>query len=131
MGKMGKNQIDALKREDMKENNWEIDQGSVVSGQGSVVSDQGSVNGDQKSEPVPVKSVIPDELMEAFEFEYDSNPELIDLIIRAWKEVDPEIREMNPLWLYSVKQDDMMTRVTLIFRNGQKIRVLLLPENEK
>ena len=130
MGKMGKNQIDALKREDMKENNWEIDQGSVVSGQGSVVSDQGSVNGDQKSEPVPVKSVIPDELMEAFEFEYDSNPELIDLIIRAWKEVDPEIREMNPLWLYSIKQDDMMTRVTLIFRNGQKVRILL-PENEK
>ena len=126
MGKMSKEKIEELKHDDVKDNNWEIepvagDQGSMVSK--SVINGQGSVI----SDVVPIKSVIPDELLEVFEMTPDGT--ITDTLIRAVEQVDPAIRENNPLWVYSIKQDNMMTRVTMIFKNGQKVRVLL-PENE-
>lgn len=113
MGKMSKKNLDKLRRDDPKENFWEIDE-----------SDQWSVASDQ--EGIALKQQYPDELTDLFSRTFPASPEKDaarrERIYAAWLKVDPEIRTGNPVWLYSEKDAG---KFVFIFRNGQKVRVEL------
>ena len=93
MGKKKEN-LEALRRDDPKENNWEI----------------------AKPEPKP-EIKYPEELSEVFAGIKDAA--LKQQLYNAWLKVDPDIRKGNPLWIYSAKSGSTV----LIFRSGQKVRI--------
>ena len=74
--------------------------------------------------PEPTEPEIPEELKPIFSLLPKDMPEIEMMkkkIIFAWEKTDPEIRENNPVWQYSVKDN----QVVFIFRSGQKVRINL------
>lgn len=74
--------------------------------------------------PEPTEPEIPEELKPIFSLLPEDMPEIEMMkkkIICAWEKTDPEIRENNPVWQYSVKDN----QVIFIFRSGQKVRINL------
>lgn len=137
MGKMKKEKLDALRREDVKENNWEIED-SGARGQDSGVSneeEQGTrseereVGGQVLSEGTADDKKdyqAPEELKEIFDgipADLAGRGELKKRLHEDWLKVDPVVRDGNPVWKYSVKDDNMMRCTVFLFRSGQKVRI--------
>ncbi len=114
MGKMSKKNLDALKREDPKENNWEIPENAECGD--SPMKGQSP----EKSPDAVLKQQYPDELAEVFSKIEDAA--LKERLHKAWLRVDPEIRAGNPVWMYSVKGGK---HFVFLFQSGQKVRVEL------
>ena len=79
MGKMSKKNLDELKRDDVKENNWEIEE-------------EGTRSKEQVCDPVPEKKELTAE----------------DILAAAITQVDPEIRKDNPVWQYKIKEKEVV-----------------------
>ena len=140
---MGKKKIDleALKRDDPKENNWELPEEEQVCDPVQVsqpvapvpetesqrqkrlvqeAADYASSYCGPNYKPVEA----PDELKEVFREITDGTVEAEEMkrsIYLAWEKVDPEIRNDNPVWQYKVKEKE----VVIVFRSGQKVRIEL------
>lgn len=71
--------------------------------------------------------VVPAELIEVFSgIPNDGtvdNGRLKTRIHKDWLKVDPAIRNGNPVWKFSVKDDKMMKCTVFLFRSGQKVRI--------
>jgi len=112
MAKMSKKNLEELRRDDVKENNWELENAEC-----------GMRNAESKE--AVLKQQYPDELLEIFSLLPDDIPEIEKMkekIHAAWLRVSPEIRTGNPVWKYSVKDGK---HFVFIFRSGQKVRVEL------
>ena len=103
MGKK-KDNLNALRRDDPKDNNWEIEENAK--------SEYAAL------EPEPAL-IVPEELKEILSREGYSRSKMI---VSAWEKVSPEIRTDNPVWKYSVKDGK---HFVFVFRSGQKARVEL------
>ena len=119
MGKMSKKNLEELKRDDPKENNWEIEENEEVR-----IEKEEDVREQVSAESAVLKQAIADELKEIFDKTFptlDSEKDAAreERIIAAWYKVDPEIRTGNPVWLYSEKSNQFV----FIFRDGRKVRV--------
>lgn len=144
MGKMKKEKLDALRREDVKENNWEIED-SGARGQDSGVrgQDSGASNEEERGTRSEEREVggqvlsevtaddkkdyqAPEELKEIFDgipADLAGRGELKKRLHEDWLKVDPAIRVGNPVWKYSIKDDKMMCCTVFLFRSGQKVRI--------
>lgn len=147
MGKMSKKNLDELRRDDPKENNWEIEEEQGTRSKEQVCE---TVQVSQPVAPVPEtesqrqKRLVqeaadsassycgpnykpveaPVELKEVFREITDGTVEAEEMkrsMYFAWEKVDPEIRTGNPLWKFSQKDN----KFVFVFRNGQKVRVEL------
>ena len=108
MGKK-KDNLDALRRDDPKENNWELEQGSRIEEQGSRIGET-----KKKSEAFPVPEGLKEVLSGVKEEDRKA-------VCDAWLKVDPEIREKTPVLNYST--DGKM--FVFIFRTGQRVKVIM------
>lgn len=137
MAKMKKETLEALRRDDVKENNWEIedsgvrDQDSGVSNEeeqgtrseerevGGQVLSEGAAN-DKKDYQAP------EELKEIFDgipADLTGRGELKKRLHEDWLKVEDSVRVGNPVWKYSIKDDNMMRCTVFLFRSGQKVRI--------
>ena len=143
MAKMKKEELEKMKRENPAENNWEIsDQDSEVRGQeNEEVQDQGTRNKEQaagtalvskgqestaKADGAAKDYEVPEELKEVFSgipADLPDRGQLKKRIHQDWLKVDPAIRVGNPVWKFSVKDDNMMRCTVFLFRSGQKVRI--------
>ena len=147
MGKMKEKDLKALRREDVNENNWELEEEKGARSKEQVCD---PVQVLQPMAPVPEtesqrqKRLVqeaaesatsycgpnykpveaPDELKEVFRGITDGTVETEEMkrsIYFAWIKVDPKIRTGNPVWKFSRKDN----KFVFIFRSGQKARVEL------
>lgn len=110
-----KEKLDALAHKDISENNWENPEDE----DGRMKKEEGSF------ENKPVE--IPDELKDVFNILSANIPVIEDIkkkIIDAWLKVDPEIRNGNPVWKYSVNKNLFV----FVFKDGRKVRISLSSE---
>ena len=139
MAKMKKEELEKMKRENPAENNWEIsDQDSGVRGQeNEEVQDQGTRNKEQaagtalvskgqestaKADGAAKDYEVPEELKEVFSV-IQNDGRLKTRIHQDWLKVDPAIRVGNPVWKFSIKDDNMIRCTVFLFRSGQKVRI--------
>ena len=139
MAKMKKEELEKMKRENPAENNWEIsDQDSGVRGQeNEEVQDQGTRNKEQaagtalvskgqestaKADGAAKDYEVPEELKEVFSV-IQKDGRLKTRIHQDWLKVDTAIRGGNPVWKFSIKDDNMMRCTVFLFRSGQKVRI--------
>lgn len=114
MGKMSKKNLEDLKRDDPKDNNWEIQPEAE-----KPVCDPVQVS--EPVEPVPEEAVLKKALPAELAI-FEGLPESIQQkAVDAWHKVDPALRHNNPVWKWSISDKD----VVFIFQTGQKARISL------
>lgn len=123
--------LDKLKRDNPAENNWEInDQNSEVRNQGPKAEAVVSID----TEGAAKAHETPEELKEVFSgipADLPDRGQLKKRIHQDWLQVDPAVRTGNPVWKYSIKDDNMMCCTMFLFRSGQKVRIFTPAESQK
>jgi hypothetical protein len=144
MAVMKKKDLEALRRDDPKENNWEVEE-KADSVQDALPRDAGGQSPagtvpEVEGGDSPVKGQSPDVALKQQDFggirfealkpiekveAYADGESLLGLPVAllniAKTKVDPEITAGNPIWHWSISDDHCV----FIFRNGQKVRVEL------
>ena len=65
---------------------------------------------------------VPEELKEVFSV-IQNDGRLKTRIHQDWLKVDPAVRVGNPIWKFSIKDDNKMRCTVFLFRSGQKVRI--------
>lgn len=141
MGKMKKEDLEKMKRENPAENNWEVpDEEGIMKNEEK--QDSGGRNQEPEAEAVVSVDTegaakaheTPEELKEVFSGIPADLPDCGQLkkrIHQDWLKVDPAVRTRNPVWKYSIKDDNMMRCTIFLFRSGQKVRIFTPAESQK
>lgn len=128
MAKMKKEAIEALKREDPKENNWEIGENAECGMRNAETEQEPAASAPSPEEfcgPDYKPVEAPEELHEVFAEITDGTVEAEELKRRlylAWCQVPGEVARFNPVRKFSVRSEPVKI-VTFVFRDGRKVRI--------
>lgn len=113
MGKMSKEKLEKLKRENPEENNWELPE--KKNEESAALKQQDDFGGIRFEALKPIAKVE----------EYADGESLLGLSAAllniAKLKVDPQISAGNPIWHWALSDD----HCTFIFKDGRKVRVEL------
>ena len=112
MAKMKQKDLESLKREDVKENNWEMPDNAEIPEKAAVKDDFGGVRFDAMKAIAKIEDYAGGESLLGLS---------VALIEIVKQKVDPEISANNPVWHWALADD----HCTFVFRNGQKVRIEL------